>query len=131
MDDINSAKTLHVLTEPTRYSLIRLLQEHHYCVSALAIGLGISESAVSQHLSILKKHNIVTGVRIGYHIHYHVNVDILNDVFGTFAESFCRYPDLDNIKVDLNCACEFIADCTKRDQQLLEKQGYLKTVPCS
>ena len=126
MDDINAVKILHVLTEPTRYSLIRLLQEHHYCVSALAMGLGISESAVSQHLSVLKKHNIVTGVRIGYHIHYHVNADILNDVLETFSESFRRFPDPNDITVNTNCACKFIVDCTKRDHKLLEAQGYLE-----
>ena len=127
MDDINAVKTLHVLTEPTRYSLIRLLQEHHYCVSALAMGLGISESAVSQHLSVLKKHSIVTGVRIGYHMHYHVNVDILNDALGAFSESFCRYQNPGDIKVSLNCACKYIKDCTKQDRKLLEAQGYLET----
>ena len=127
MDDINSVKILHVLTEPTRYSLIRLLQEHHYCVSALAMGLGISESAVSQHLSVLKKHSIVTGMRIGYHMHYHVNVDILNDALGAISESFCRYQNPGDIKVNLNCACKYIEDCTKRDRKLLEAQGYLET----
>ena len=127
MDDINAVKILHVLTEPTRYSLIRLLQEHHYCVSDLAMGLGISESAVSQHLSVLKKHHMGTGVRIGYHMHYHVNVDILNDALGAISESFCRYQNPGDIKVNLNCACKYIEDCTKRDRKLLEAQGYLET----
>ena len=129
MDDCNVVKILHVLTEPTRYSLIRLLQEHHYCVSALAADLGISESAVSQHLSVLKKHNIVTGVRIGYRTHYHVNVDILNDVLDSFAESFRRYPDPADVRVNLNCACKHIEDCARRDRKLLEDQGYLEIVP--
>ena len=45
---------LHIITMPTRYQILMLLLNHHYCGKALSAKLGISESAVSQHLQVLK-----------------------------------------------------------------------------
>ena len=39
---------LHIITMPTRYQILMLLLNHHYCGKALSAKLGISESAVSQ-----------------------------------------------------------------------------------
>ena len=47
-----------------------LLSERAYCVSALAIKLGLSAPAVSQHLRILRDAQIVTCEKYGYHTHY-------------------------------------------------------------
>ena len=55
---------LHIITMPTRYQILMLLLEHHYCGKALAAKIGISESAISQHLQILKDCGMVTGQRI-------------------------------------------------------------------
>lgn len=61
---------LKIISEPTRYKIVQLLLERHHCSRSLALTLGISESAVSQHMSVLKKQGIVTSYRHGYHIHY-------------------------------------------------------------
>ena len=45
---------LHTITMPTRYQILMLLLEHHYCGKALAAKIGISEAAISQHLQILE-----------------------------------------------------------------------------
>ena len=50
---------LHTITMPTRYQILMLLLEHHYCGKALAAKIGISEAAISQHLQILKDCGIV------------------------------------------------------------------------
>ena len=63
MDNIEAVQ---VMTHPTRFQLMQLLGRHPYCVKALAKKLGISESAVSQHMNVLKKYGIVSGVRMGY-----------------------------------------------------------------
>ena len=47
------------------------------CVNALASLLGVTQSAVSQHLRILKSIGLVKGERRGYHIHYFINSDAL------------------------------------------------------
>ena len=77
MDDIISV--FKALSDEKRYSIVRLLLSGDYCVRALANDLQISESAVSQHIKLLKQTGIVTGERKGYFIHYRVNADVLKD----------------------------------------------------
>ncbi len=70
-----------VLADPTRLRLLRLLSRQRepdaLCVNALAGLLGVTQSAVSQHLRILKNTGLVKGERRGYHIHYFVNREAL------------------------------------------------------
>ncbi len=49
------------LGDETRYNLVKLLLQHDFCVGALAKGLDMSESAVSQHLKVLRNTEIVKG----------------------------------------------------------------------
>jgi ArsR family transcriptional regulator len=70
-----------ILADPTRLRLLRLLSRQRepdaLCVNALAGLLGVTQSAVSQHLRILKNAGLVKGERRGYHIHYFVNREAL------------------------------------------------------
>ena len=65
------------LADPTRLRLVRLLCQQRdpdaLCVNALAALLGVTQSAVSQHLRVLKAIGLVKGERRGYHIHYSIN----------------------------------------------------------
>lgn len=61
---------LRTLAEPTRFRIAQLLLERHQCARSLSLTLGISESAVSQHMSVLRKAGLVTSFRHGYHVHY-------------------------------------------------------------
>ena len=69
------------LAEPTRLNLVKCLCHQNepdaLCVNALARMHGISQSAVSQHLRILKNIGLVKGERRGYHIHYTVDPKML------------------------------------------------------
>jgi ArsR family transcriptional regulator len=69
------------LADPTRLKLVRLLcrrgDPNALCVNALAGLLGVTQSAVSQHLRVLKAIGLVKGERRGYHIHYFINGDVL------------------------------------------------------
>jgi len=69
------------LADPTRLkllkSLLRQRDPNALCVNALAGLLGVSQSAVSQHLRVLRGIGLVKGERRGYHIHYFVNQDVL------------------------------------------------------
>ena len=84
------ARVFSALADPTRLKLVKLLfrqpkpeapcrQRHPdaMCVNALAQLLGVSQSAVSQHLRVLKSIGLVKGERCGYHIHYHINRNTL------------------------------------------------------
>ncbi len=75
------AAVFAVLSDPTRLRLVKLLCRQHgshaLCVNALASLLGVTQSAVSQHLRVLKNIGLVKGERRGYHVHYFINRDAL------------------------------------------------------
>lgn len=75
------AAAFGALADPTRLKLVKILcqqqQPSALCVNALANLLGVTQSAVSQHLRVLKAIGLVKGERRGYHIHYFVNRDML------------------------------------------------------
>ncbi|MFZ7131240.1 MAG: ArsR/SmtB family transcription factor [Eubacteriales bacterium] len=85
------------LADQTRYNLIKLLLEHDYCVGALANRLSISESAVSQHLKILRNAGIVKGDKRGYFTHYFVDRDLLKEA----AKEIIELSEL--AKIDTEC----------------------------
>ncbi len=71
------SKYLKAIGDPTRLRIIELLNtsEKPLCVNAISKRLNITQSAVSQHLHILKQLDLVIGNRAGYHIHYQVDQD--------------------------------------------------------
>ena len=75
------AAVFGALADPTRLNLVKLLcrqrDPHALCVNALAGLLGVTQSAVSQHLRVLRAIGLVKGERVGYHIHYFINRDVL------------------------------------------------------
>ena len=87
------ASVFGVLADPTRLRLIKLLcrqkQPDALCVNALAMLLGVSQSAVSQHLRVLKSIGLVKGDRRGYHIHYSVNREALERCSQLVSEALC------------------------------------------
>lgn len=76
------AAIFSAFADPTRLRLVKLLARQHHpnalCVNALARFLEVSQSAVSQHLRVLKGIGLVRGERRGYRVHYFVNEDVLN-----------------------------------------------------
>lgn len=62
-----------VLADDTRRKLVKLLLKYSYCVSELARVLHVSESAVSQHLRVLKEANMLIGEKRGYYMHYDID----------------------------------------------------------
>ena len=76
------AAVFKALSDPTRLRLVKHLCHQHcgsgaLCVNALADMLGISQSAVSQHLRILKGIGLVRGQRQGCCIHYDIDQQAL------------------------------------------------------
>jgi len=68
---------LKSLSDPTRLRIIEYLAEtgHPRCVGVISKHVGISQSATSQHLRILRQSKLVTSDRRGYHVHYEVNTE--------------------------------------------------------
>lgn len=83
---MNIEKILKVLGDETRYKIFQLLLNDEYCVGGLAKALKITDSAVSQHLKMLKEADIVVGRKVGYYTHHIVNKDNMNDFIKQFKE---------------------------------------------
>lgn len=67
------AESFKVFSAEARIKIIELLKAAPLSVNTIAESLGISQSAVSQHLRILKQAGMVTDERKGYHIFYSLN----------------------------------------------------------
>ena len=101
MDKIEElAETFKALSDPTRLRLVKLLSEHplhdcpnecngqdFLCVNALARRLGVTQSAVSQHLRVLRQAKIVRGVRRGHFMHYSIDQDGLEQYKAKLLET--------------------------------------------
>lgn len=105
MDIINQ---LRAISDPTRYKIITLLLQRHYCVRIISRKLNISESAVSQHMKVLKKADIIYGKKLGYHMHYIVKTDTLKLIRDEMSEMF-ELAERSSKEVK-NCFCEFDCD---------------------
>ncbi len=96
---------LKALGEPTRLSIFQQLLVRKHCVRSLSKKLGITESAVSQHMKVLKEAGLVYGERFGYHIHYLPKQSAMDGLCAAFSEmnqqslALCRDPQ--------SCQCEF------------------------
>lgn len=73
-------KILKALCEPKRFLLLQLMSERGYCVGALARKSQLSESAVSQHLRVLREAGLVIGEKRGYYTHYRLDKDALGAI---------------------------------------------------
>lgn len=82
-------KMLRALGEPKRFLLLQLMAERGYCVRALARLSYLSESAVSQHLKVLREAGLVYGVKKGYYTHYCLDKGVLD----TFIAELTRIRD--------------------------------------
>lgn len=80
MDDLEkTAGMFKVLSDPTRLKIVKLLAEGGgpLCVNALTHRLGVSQSAVSQHLRVLRQAGLATGDRYGSNVHYTLNPEVV------------------------------------------------------
>lgn len=75
------SRYFRALGDQTRLRLVALLAQQEpgkaFCVTRLARELGVTPSAVSQHLRVLKDLGLVRGERRGYRIHYFLDPERL------------------------------------------------------
>ena len=72
-----SAELFKLLSVDKRIEIVELLKKKPMSVNALAGALGITQSAVSQHLRVLKSAGLVKDERQGYWIYYSLMRDAL------------------------------------------------------
>lgn len=95
-----------VLGTPARVRILQALRRESLCVGALADRLGVSQSAVSQHLRVLRQAGAVSPEKRGYYVHYRVNEDRLREWSDVLEELFEPPED------EAECCA---AECPERD----------------
>jgi DNA-binding transcriptional ArsR family regulator len=80
-------KMLAALAAENRLEILQLLRDQKLCVGALARHLNISQSAVSQHLRILKDASLLDSEKKGYFVHYTINESAFKTI-SAFAKGF-------------------------------------------
>ena len=73
MPESEVIEVLKALSVNSRVQIIKLIRDKKLCVNAIARKLEITQSAVSQHLKILRDCNLVHTERYGSIIHYRLN----------------------------------------------------------
>jgi len=77
-------RMLKALGEPMRLKIFQSLLKRKHCIRSLSKKFGISESAISQHMKVMKDVGLVYGEKYGYHTHYlplQDSVDFLTEQF--------------------------------------------------
>ncbi len=71
-----------------RVKILQLLKGHPLCVNAITCRLGITQSAVSQHLRVLRKAGLIVPDRRGYWTHYSVDSNAMAKCAGAVGRLF-------------------------------------------
>ena len=96
---------LKALGEPMRLKIFRALLERKHCVRSLSRKLGVSESAISQHMKVMKEAGLVYGQKYGYHTHYLPAQDAVDFLAEAFERMRLAARALDR---DMTaCQCEY------------------------
>lgn len=102
---MNTEAVLKALGEPMRYKIFSALLERKHCVRSLSKKLGITESAISQHIKLMREADLIYGERHGYHIHYLPKQDTLDALVALFSQMQQRSLKLDRDMT--TCQCEY------------------------
>ena len=68
----NMADFLKIFGDYSRIKILKSIMEIEYTVADLAIFTGLTHSAVSHHLRVLKQAKLVDGIRNGKYVYYRV-----------------------------------------------------------
>lgn len=98
-------KLLKALGEPMRLKIYQSLLERKHCVRSLSKKFDVSESAISQHMKVMKDAGLVYGEKFGHHTHYLPQQEAADFLF----EQFKKVREA-SLMVDRDmtvCQCEF------------------------
>ncbi len=95
---------LKVLENPVRLKIFQILSERKHCVRSLAGKLGVSESAVSQYMTVIKDAGLIHDKKNGHHTHFslHDAVDYLAEYFNRMRTALLS---ADRDMPALQCKC--------------------------
>ena len=77
---MNIQLLLNAISDPTRRKIIKLLKKNNLSAGEISSNFDISAPAISRHLAILQKANIVSQERIGKNIIYTLNISVIDEI---------------------------------------------------
>lgn len=81
---------LKALASPNRLKILCHLREGEKSVGQIAALVGIRETAVSQHLALLRKDRLVASRREGQTVHYRLDSPVASRIIAVLYEHFCQ-----------------------------------------
>lgn len=106
---MTDAAIFRALGNERRLQLFKLTLGRPYCVQALARLTGLTESAISQQMRILRSAGLVTAQQHGYHTHFIADREAVATVLGDFAAAIggvAFEPDACGCReIDRDCHC--------------------------
>ncbi len=113
-DNLNiMAGLFKALGDTSRLRIIKILASHEnntFCVSQIAEILGISQPAVSQHLSVLKKVGLLKSEQDGKKMFYSINGHKFRQYFDLTQIMFnMAFKKCDDKKIRGEIECDFLS----------------------
>lgn len=88
------SRTLKTIGNQRRLVMLcQLVSHEEMSVSALAEALNLGQSALSQHLALMREEGIVDTRRDGQTIYYRVVDERVRELMQTFYHLYCEVPD--------------------------------------
>ena len=111
----DQVKVFKALSSEPRLKIVRLLKEHPQCVNAIAKRLSMTQSAVSQHLRILKEAGLVRGMKRGNWMHYEISSENLERYGRAMAEVFGVWiKPSPTMQASANCPPGLLKECRSK-----------------
>ena len=114
------AKVFKALSDETRLKILLIISKRTICQKGISKHLGISDSAVSQHIKVLKEAGIVTGIKQGYSVIYIINEDSFRDarlflkmIDNIEDDTFIKKEKVNEIKLNCCANCKSNKKCCK------------------
>ena len=120
----NLIKVFKALSDETRLKILMIISSKVICQKGISKHLGISDSAVSQHIKILKEANILTGYKEGYYVFYRINEEVFNECISFMKfinDDSHSFIDMTNIEPNRNCCgntCKGKSKCCRKREDL-------------
>jgi ArsR family transcriptional regulator, arsenate/arsenite/antimonite-responsive transcriptional repressor len=94
MTEKETIEVFKALSVNSRVQIIKLIKDKKRCVNAITNKLGISQSAVSQHLKVLKECGLVESDQYGSIVHYQLNKNKISE----FKNAISKITNVDFIE---------------------------------
>lgn len=88
------SRTLKAIGNQRRLVILcQLVSNEEMSVTALTAAIGLGQSALSQHLALMREEGIVDTRRDGQTIYYRVSDDRVRELMKSFHHLYCEMPD--------------------------------------